>query len=134
MSGTSSRWGSFSVSVARTGEGVFLESSSGRSSGSGLAGREQGWGVLEIEGDFAFCQGSSRDWKLRDYLTMSSGGVPGSHRVPPDSRAAGLNEKAPVACGTARAGSALLGRRHSLLQDGLHPLPCIKAHTPSLPL
>lgn len=57
MSGTSSRWGSFSVSVARTGEGVFLESSSGRSSGSGLAGREQGWGVLEIEGDFCLLSG-----------------------------------------------------------------------------
>lgn len=61
MSGTSRRWGSLSASDARAGEGVFLESISGRSSGSGLAGREQGWGVLEMEGNIAFCHGSSRD-------------------------------------------------------------------------
>lgn len=46
MSGTSRRRGSLSVSVARAGEGDFLESTSGRGSGSGLAGREQGCGVL----------------------------------------------------------------------------------------
>lgn len=46
MSGTSSRWGSLSASAARTGEGGFLVSASGTGSGSGLAGREQGCGVL----------------------------------------------------------------------------------------
>ena len=46
MSGTSRRWGSLSASAARAGEGSFLASTSGRGSGSGLAGREQGCGVL----------------------------------------------------------------------------------------
>lgn len=46
MSGTSRRWGSLSASVARAGDGLFLESATGTGSGSGLAGRELGWGVL----------------------------------------------------------------------------------------
>lgn len=101
MSGTRRRWGSLSASVARAGEGVFLESISGRSSGSGLAGREQGWEVLEIERDIAICQGSSRNWcslgisssEFRGFLAMSEGGVPRSQN-PPSSQAAGLSEKA----------------------------------------
>ena len=53
MSGTSWRWGSLLVSVARAGEGGFLESTSGRGSGSGLAGREQGCGVLGKQSEAA---------------------------------------------------------------------------------
>lgn len=52
MSGTSRRGVSLSASDApRAGEGSFFESASGRGSGSGLAGREQGCGVLGERGE-----------------------------------------------------------------------------------
>lgn len=53
MSGTSGRWGSLSDSVARAGEGIFLESASGTFSGSGLAGRELGCRLLGERRDAA---------------------------------------------------------------------------------
>lgn len=103
MSGTRRRWGSLSASDARAGEGVFLESISGRSSGSGLAGREQGWGVLEMEGNIGLLlwffkglvfPGNVLLRAAGDCLAKSSGGVP-RHQSPPGSRAAGLGEQTP---------------------------------------
>lgn len=106
MSGTRRRWGSLSASDARAGEGVFLESISGRSSGSGLAGREQGWGVLEMEGNIGllpwFFKGlvfpgsillrGAGEW-FRGCMAKSSG-VP-RRQSPPGSRATGLSEQTP---------------------------------------
>lgn len=63
MSGTSRRWGSLSASATRTGEGSFLESASGISSGSGLEGREQGCGVLGSK---------ERLWPLRPWVDLSA--------------------------------------------------------------
>lgn len=64
MSGTNRRWGSLSASAARAGEGGFLASASGRGSGSGLAGREQGCRVLGEQSEAAAVPG--RPWRARE--------------------------------------------------------------------
>lgn len=139
MSGTSRRWGSLSASAARAGEGSFLESASGTGSGSGLAGREQGWGVLERKAELLRSgegipggAGAATVWagapscRQRHPLREAAGtsqGLPGHTlgRVPrwPQGPLHNIHHGAPAA-----PPDAPLGKGAPQLHGGCHTSPC----------
>lgn len=87
MSGTSRRWGSLSASAARAGEGGFLASASGRGSGSGLAGREQGCRVLGEQSEAAAVPGcpwraQEPQWAPQASITPGAAGAPAATGAP----------------------------------------------------